>query len=58
MAFAKAGDPNRPGVEAWPRYTLDKRATMIFDVRSRVEYDPRRWQRELFSRVPYIQPGT
>jgi len=54
VAFARTGDPGG----AWPRYDLERRATMIFDTRSRVEDDPRRWQRELFARVPYIQPGT
>ncbi|MCU6454288.1 carboxylesterase/lipase family protein [Sphingomonas sp. A2-49] len=58
VAFAATGDPNHAGLARWPRYTLARRATMIFDVRSRVEDDPRRWQRELFARVPYIQPGT
>jgi para-nitrobenzyl esterase len=58
VAFAKTGDPNGAGLAPWPRYTLDKRATMVFDVSARVENDPRRWQRELFARVPYIQPGT
>lgn len=58
VAFAKTGDPYHRGIPAWPRYTLDKRPTMIFDVRSHVENDPRKWQRELFARVPYIQPGT
>ena len=58
VAFAKTGDPNRAGLPRWPGYGLDTRATMIFDVRSRVENDPRRWERELFARVPYIQPGT
>ena len=57
-AFARTGDPNHSGLPHWPRYDLAHRATMIFDVRSRVENDPRRWQRELFARVPYIQPGT
>jgi para-nitrobenzyl esterase len=52
VAFAKTGRA------AWPRYDLKTRATMIFDATSRVENDPRRWQRELFARVPYIQPGT
>ena len=35
-----------------------RRATMIIDANSHVENDPRAWQRELFARVPYIQPGT
>jgi para-nitrobenzyl esterase len=31
---------------------------MIFDVDSRVENDPRKAERELFAKAPYIQPGT
>ncbi|WP_019832028.1 carboxylesterase/lipase family protein [Sphingomonas sp. PR090111-T3T-6A] len=58
VAFARAGDPNHAGLERWPAYDLARRATMIFDARSGVENDPRRWQRELFARVPYIQPGS
>ena len=57
-AFAATGDPNHRGLPPWPHYDLSQRATMIFDVRSQVEDDPRRWQRELFARAPYIQPGT
>lgn len=52
VRFARTGDPG------WPAYDLASRQTMIFDVASRVESDPRRWERELFARVPYIQPGT
>ena len=58
VAFAKTGDPNRRGMAPWPTYDLTRRSTMIFDAASRVEGDPRRWQRTLFARVPYIQPGT
>ena len=58
VAFARTGTPNRAGLSPWPAYDLGRRATMIFDAESRVENDPRRWQRELFARVPYIQPGT
>jgi len=58
VAFAKTGDPNHAGLAAWPRYDMRQRATMVFDATSRVENDPRRWQRELFARIPYIQPGT
>ncbi|MCM0000250.1 MAG: carboxylesterase family protein [Erythrobacter sp.] len=50
--FARTGDPG------WPDYDLAARRTMIFDATSRVENDPRRWERELFARVPYVQPGT
>jgi para-nitrobenzyl esterase len=50
--FARTGDPG------WPAYDLASRQTMIFDRASRIQSDPRRWERELFARVPYIQPGT
>lgn len=52
VRFARTGDPG------WPSYDLTSRKTMIFDTDSRVESDPREWERELFARVPYIQPGT
>ncbi|HMO74755.1 MAG TPA: carboxylesterase family protein [Sphingopyxis sp.] len=52
VRFARTGDPG------WPAYDLKERQTMIFDTESRVASDPRRWERELFARVPYIQPGT
>ncbi|MBS0479633.1 MAG: carboxylesterase/lipase family protein [Proteobacteria bacterium] len=58
VAFARNGTPNRPGVPPWPAYDVTKRATMIFDTTSRVENDPRRWQRELFAVAPYTQPGS
>ena len=58
VAFAVTGNPNHAGAPKWPIYDRAARSTMIFDVRSRVEADPRRWERELFARVPYIQPGT
>jgi para-nitrobenzyl esterase len=52
VGFARTGDPG------WPAYDLASRQTMIFDRDSRVASDPRRWERELFARVPYVQPGT
>jgi para-nitrobenzyl esterase len=57
VAFARTGDPNLPGL-AWPVHTLPSRETMVFDTQSRAMNDPRQWERELFARVPYIQPGT
>ena len=58
VAFAKTGNPNHAGLPTWPVYALARRSTMIFDTRSHIENDPRKWQRELFARIPYIQPGT
>lgn len=52
VRFARTGQPG------WPAYDLKSRRTMVFDNQSRVVSDPRRWERELFARVPYIQPGT
>jgi para-nitrobenzyl esterase len=58
IAFARSGDPNHAGMAPWPIYKLPERATMIFDATTRAVNDPRQWERELFARVPYIQPGT
>jgi para-nitrobenzyl esterase len=58
LRFARTGDPSGGSTGGWPRYDLGKRATMIFDVESRVENDPRKAERELFAKAPYIQPGT
>jgi para-nitrobenzyl esterase len=52
VKFARSGDPG------WPAYDTGSRTTMIFDQPSRLERDPRRRERELFARVPYIQPGS
>lgn len=52
LRFARTGNPG------WPAYDLSRRPTMVFDKASRVVDDPRRWERELFARVPYIQPGS
>ena len=52
VRFARTGNPG------WPAYDLQTRQTMVFDTVSRVVSNPRRWERELFARVPYIQPGS
>jgi para-nitrobenzyl esterase len=57
-ALARAGRPEARGLPRWPAYTLPDRATMLFDTVSRAANDPRKWERELFARVPYIQPGS
>lgn len=40
LAFARTGDPNTDGLPRWPAYDTGRRATMIFDVESRVDDDP------------------
>lgn len=56
--FTATGSPDGPGLPPWPPYRLPERATMIFDDASRLERDPRSWQRALFAPYPYRQPGT
>jgi para-nitrobenzyl esterase len=47
-AFARTGDPGHADIPRWPRYDLEKRPAMLFDVSSRVENDERRGERVLF----------
>ncbi len=58
IAFARSGKPDNAAIPAWPAYDLTRRATMIFDVASRIEDDPRGNERRLFERAVYVQPGT
>src|SRR4029079_11993739 len=38
--FARTGSPANPGLPAWPTYTPERRATMVFDSECRVVADP------------------
>ncbi|TDH21619.1 carboxylesterase/lipase family protein [Segetibacter sp. 3557_3] len=58
IAFAKNGKPDNKLIPKWRPYTLRDRETMVFDVPSRLEKDPRGEERKLFEKVPYIQAGT
>ena len=53
--FAKNG---HPGLDRWPHYALPDRATLVVGKTIRIENDPRRWQRELWAKGPYVQPGS
>jgi para-nitrobenzyl esterase len=52
LAFARYGDPNHAGLPKWPAYSLDQRATMVFDHEPRVENDPLRDIRVLWDTIP------
>ncbi len=58
IAFARTGNPNNVHVPKWPAFDLKKRATMIFDLPTRVEDDPRGRERRYLGQVPYVQPGS
>ena len=45
IAFARTGNPNYPGAPHWPAYTMENRATMVFDAVSRAVNDPRLQER-------------
>ena len=40
IAFARTGNPNAGGLLRWPPYDIKSRATMIFNVESKVQNDP------------------
>jgi para-nitrobenzyl esterase len=40
LAFARTGDPATPALPDWPPYEPDRRATMVFNLESRVVDDP------------------
>lgn len=57
-AFVGLARDGRPGFAGWTPYALPDRATLVIDDRPHVANDPRRWQRELWARAPYVQPGS
>jgi para-nitrobenzyl esterase len=58
LAFARSGNPNNKLIPKWEPYRLPQRQTMVFNVPSHLENDPRGAERRLFAKVPYVQPGT
>ncbi len=54
ITFAKTGNPNNSHVPHWPNFDLQNRPTMIFDDKVRVENDPRKEERLLIEKTPYV----
>jgi para-nitrobenzyl esterase len=50
-AFARSGNPDNAAIPHWPAYTLADRATMLLDTTCRVENDPGRDARLLWSGI-------
>jgi para-nitrobenzyl esterase len=51
IALARTGNPNTPAIPFWPQYSLPQRPTMLFDLPSHVEDDPRGAERKFFAPV-------
>ncbi|HLK51767.1 MAG TPA: carboxylesterase family protein [Bryobacteraceae bacterium] len=48
-AFARTGNPNHKGLPTWPRFTVEGRATMIFDKECKVANDPHGEERKAWA---------
>jgi len=53
IAFARHGNPSHAGIPAWPKYDVQSRPTMVFDVESRVVNDLRPIERQVHERVGF-----
>ncbi len=58
IAFARTGSPQIPTLPTWLPYSLPNRETMLMDLEPQLALDPRKEERELFAKVPFIQQGT
>ncbi|WDI30088.1 carboxylesterase/lipase family protein [Hyphococcus flavus] len=56
--LARNGDPNHDSIPQWGKHNLPARETMVFDEETQLVSDPRKEERELFAKVPFIQWGT
>jgi para-nitrobenzyl esterase len=52
LAFARAGNPNNKALPQWAPFRMPERATMVFDVKSRMVNDFRGDERQLLASLP------
>ncbi len=57
IAFAHHGDPNTSGLPEWKPYTLNERATFLFNVESRLVEDPNQAMRLGWENVQSLVKG-
>lgn len=58
-AFSGLAARGTPGLDIWAPYTLPNRATLVIGENAIATInDPRRWERELWAKAPYVQPGS
>lgn len=58
IALARTGNPNHSGLPDWESHTLPNRETMVFGETTYLQNDPRKGEREIFAKVPFIQWGS
>jgi para-nitrobenzyl esterase len=51
-AFARTGNPSHPGIPKWEPFTANYRATMLFDVTSKLVVDPFRKELDAWKGIP------
>jgi para-nitrobenzyl esterase len=56
VAFAKTSNPSHDGLPEWKSYTLNGRATMLFDNECLLVNDARREDRMAFDGLPIYRP--
>ncbi|MBL0729984.1 carboxylesterase/lipase family protein [Piscinibacter sp. HJYY11] len=56
--FARSGNPQHDELPAWPTYSLETRATMVFSADTQVVNDPRGAERIAIAQVPAFHPGS
>ncbi|MFS0777802.1 carboxylesterase/lipase family protein [Neobacillus sp. 3P2-tot-E-2] len=49
--FARNGNPGSENLPEWPKYNLNERSTMIFNIESTVENDPNREERMIWEQA-------
>ena len=55
IAFARTGSPETSGLPVWPAFAPEERATMVFDLKSRMVPDFRGEERALLAGLPTVR---